>query len=252
MKKNFRNYLMIGSIAALILTLASCSKNNDSGNNTPVAGLMAFNLAPDMKGIGITLSGNTLPGSPLLYTNYTGVYLSAFPGERSIRAYDYFMARPITASTATLEAGKYHSLFVVGANNNYTNLVTQDNIDSLKANGQAYIRYINAIPDSTKLEVSVDAGGKEAVKEHAAFKNVSAFVPVDAGRVTININNGNDVQAGRVISVDPNKIYTVLLTGLPSAKDSALAAQIRYIENGTITESAGDKTAVSANASITN
>jgi len=249
MKKKINKLLVISGITAMIVFFASCSKTNDNGNTVPVSGLMAFNLAPDMNGIGITLSGNVLPGAPLFYTNYTGGYFRTFPGTRSITAYDYFITRPISSSQASLEPGKYYSLFIVGANNNYSNLVTKDNLDSLTANGQAYIRYVNAIPDSSKPQVTINAGGKDVVNEHAAFTNASEFVPVNAGNVTININNGSNIQAGRTINVEASKIYTVLLTGLPGAKDSAQSVQIKYVQNGTASGSTADKTVSSLSAS---
>lgn len=250
MKKKINKLFVISGITVMIVFFAACSKTNDNGNTVPVSGLMAFNLAPDMKGIGITLSGNVLPGAPLFYTNYTGGYLGAYPGTRSITAYDYFVTRPISSSQASLEPGKYYSLFVVGANNNYSNLVTKDNIDSLTVNGQAYIRYVNAIPDSSKPKVTINAGGKDVINEQAAFTNASDFVPVNAGNVTININNGGNIQAGRIISVEASKIYTVLLTGLPDAKDSAQSVQIKYIENGTVSGSTARKTVSSSSVSI--
>ena len=139
---------------------------------------------------------------------------------------------------------------IILRNNNYSNLVTKDNIDSLTVNGQAYIRYVNAIPDSSKPKVTINAGGKDVINEQAAFTNASDFVPVNAGNVTININNGGNIQAGRIISVEASKIYTVLLTGLPDAKDSAQSVQIKYIENGTVSGSTARKTVSSSSVSI--
>lgn len=242
--------LVWGSVLLAAILFAACSKNNDNDSNIPAAGLMAFNLAPDKAGIGITLSGNSLTNAPLLYTNYTGGYLPIYPGSRTARAYDYFMGNMLTATANNFEPNKYYSLFVVGANNNYTNVVTNDNLDSLAAaQGQSYIRFINAIPDSAAPRVVITAPNTSIVNAHAAFATVSDFTAIGAGQVNIDINNGSTIQANRTIDVTQAKAYTVLLIGQPNATDTTGKIQIRYIENGTLTGGSGQKNNASAKVS---
>ena len=68
--------VQVSCIVTVAVLLAACSKFNDdeTNNNTPVAGLRAFNLAPDQSLIGITLSGNNFTNNPLAYTIFTGSY----------------------------------------------------------------------------------------------------------------------------------------------------------------------------------
>ena len=115
------------------------------------AGLMAFNLSPDKPAIGIALSGSNLTNAALGYTNYTGGYLNIYSGSRTIEAYDAGGGNTFTASDYNFEQNKYYSLFIVGKDSAYRNIVVNDQLDSLSANsGKAFIRYVNAVPDSSR------------------------------------------------------------------------------------------------------
>lgn len=240
MKKGFfsiRRALIAASIAISVgAVFSACRKDSDSNNDIPVSGLMAFNLAPDQSALGIALSGNLLTNAPLSYTNYTGGYRNIFPGDRIVQSYDYNKDSTLVTATHHFTSQKYYSLFVVGNNGAYKNVIVQDEIDSLPST-QAYVRYINAIPDSTSAPtVTIKANGTDIVNTPAAFSTVSAFTPVNAGDINIGIANGSNISANRTITVENGKIYTVLLLGLPSATDTAKAVQIKYILNGTITD----------------
>lgn len=227
--------MLMVALAGVLFT--ACLKDKDNGNNDiPAAGLMAFNLAPDQQSVVITLSGNTLTQSPLAYTNYTGGYLPIYIGNRPVKAYDYPDNTPLASTDFNFEQDKYYSVFVVGNDDHYRNVVAADNLDSLDANGSAYIRYINAITDSVNAStVTIAAGGNNVVNEPAQFAAVSEFKPLSAGEVSIAVKNNNGVDASRSITVEQNKVYTVLLTGVPGAADETNKVQIKYITNGTIT-----------------
>jgi hypothetical protein len=227
--------MLFVALAGILFTACLKDKDNDN-NDIPAAGLMAFNLAPDQQSVVVTLSGNTLTQSPLAYTNYTGGYLPIYVGNRSVKAFDYPDNTPLTSTDVNFEQDKYYTLFVVGNNNVYRNVVATDNLDSLDANGSAYIRYINAITDSVNASnVTVTAGGNNVVNESAAFASISEFKPLTAGEVNIAVKNNNGVDATRSITVEQNKVYTVLLTGVPGSTDETNKVQIKFITNGTIT-----------------
>lgn len=237
-----------GSVMLSSFLLMSCSKSDDAVT-IPAAGMMAFNLSTDQDAVGVSLSGNILPGTPLQYTSYTGGYLRIYPGTRSVNAYDYFTGKRITSTASDFESSKYYSLFVVGAKENYRNLVVKDNFDSLSTSfGESYIRYVNAIPDSSALQVTISGKTKQAIGGGAAFATVSDFVSVTPGEVTITIRNGNNIEASRTIKIDERKAYTLLFVGDPEVKDSSKKVEIRYIENGTLSDSEKQRTLTSSNA----
>ena len=82
----------------------------------------------------------------------------------------------------TFEKDKYYSVFVVGANGNYKNVVTQDSYDSLTASsGKAYVRYINAVPDLSAPRVTITSNGSNVSNNIASFGQVSQFIAVTPG-----------------------------------------------------------------------
>lgn len=232
------NILSLTLLAVGATAMVSCSKlDNDNNQNTPVAGLMAFNLAPDQQALVLTLNGNSLTNFPLPYTNYTGGYVSVYPGNRTFQAFSSsgISSEPLASATATFDPDKYYSAFTIGADSNYRNVVVHDDFDSLPAEGKAYIRYVNAIIDSTKpLTVVISANGSAVVNQPAVYASVSQFVAVTAGQVNIDINNNGGVDTDRSITLEQNKVYTVLLTGEPGKTPAT--DQIKFITNGILKE----------------
>jgi hypothetical protein len=232
-----RGLIVFGSLLMFSVVFTACKKNHDDVQQTPVAAVMAFNLVPDQQSVQIAFSGNLLPGGPLAYPSYTGRYLNAYAGNRVIQSFSAAANQPLDSVSYTLEPNKFYSVFVVGANGNYKNIVAVDNYDSLTASsGKAYVRYINALPNAPSSNVSISANGTNVASGNAAFGNVSAFVPVTPGDVTINVTNEGAVNANRTISLAQHKAYTVLLAGLPNQTDSTKSVQIRFVENGTVTD----------------
>lgn len=241
MKKNHSirtNVLAAGALLFTIVIFSSCLKTNDNNDpNTPVAGLMAFNLSPDQPSIGIALSGSNLTHTALDYINYTGGYLGIHPGTRSVEAYDAGSGASFTGSDFTFNEGGYYSLFVVGAENEYRNVIINDPLDSLTASaGKAYIRYINAIPDPGDPLVTISDNNGSVISQPAAFASVSDFVEINAGNAGIAISNNSNIQASRTVALEERKVYTVLFAGLPGSEDTTKSIQIRYIENGALSE----------------
>lgn len=246
MKSYFVNVRMklITALAALVVmgSLSSCLKNNnDDYQSGPAAGLMAFNLATDKSAAGFSISGNVFTNNYVPYAGYTGTYISIYPGARTVESFDN-MGTIATSGSFNFADSNYYSTFLVGAAGNYRNIVVKDDLNAL-ASGKAYIRYVNAIPDSSQPTVAITAGGTDVVREQAAFAHVSDFKEVSAGSVAIDIANGGTIAANRTITVETNKIYTVLLVGQPSGTNPV---EIRYIVNGVIDANPSGRIAGSA------
>jgi hypothetical protein len=239
MKKLFsfvRPYLIpLGGIFLIIFLFSACKKTVDTVQQ-PAAGLMAFNLAPDKAAIGVALSGNNFTNTPLAYTNYTGGYRGVFVGNRSVESYDYSSGATLATTQQLFKDSAYYSLFVLGTEGHYTNLLVQDNLDSLSsANGEAYVRYVNAIPDSTKPLVTISSGGTNVINNNAAYATVSDFTAITPGDISITVNNESTFNVNRTISLESGKVYTILLTGIPAQTDTTKTVQIKFISNGIVT-----------------
>ncbi|MDX1955966.1 MAG: DUF4397 domain-containing protein [Chitinophagaceae bacterium] len=225
-----KKQLIIGLV--LVGVLAACKKDKDN-NDSEVAGLMAFHLVSDQPSIGVSLSGNNLPGSPYSYLGYTGYYANIFPGTRSINS---TAGSSTTLSTSSYDfmAGEYYSLFIVGANGVYRHIVVEDDYDSLTATaGRSYIRYINAIPDSLLTEIVIGEPGGN-LNFTAPYGLVSDFQSVTSGSVTISVGANSLQDTTRTITLEEKKAYTILLSGQRGATNTDQQVQIRFIENGRI------------------
>ena len=240
MKNVFSSIRMVlipaGSLLAVAVLLSACSKFDDDNNsNTPVSGLMSFNLAPDKAAVSISIGGNNLTNAPLSYTNYSGTYQLIYPGTRPVESYDYLKDSSISLNDYNFVGDRYYSLFVVGVNGTYQNVITNDNFDSLHSTtGKAFIRYINAIPDSTNPAITITANGANVISDNASFKAISAFKEVNAGELVVKVNNSNTIDATRTITVQQGNVYTILLVGVPAPTDTTKAVQIKYILNGSV------------------
>ncbi|WP_315814749.1 DUF4397 domain-containing protein [Paraflavitalea speifideaquila] len=231
---------VIAVVSAGVLFTACLKDKDNDGSGIPAAGLMTFNLAPDQPTLMVRLSGNNLTQAPLAYTNYTGVYQHIYVGNRPVEAFNYPNSTPIASSSYSFENNKYYSLFVIGANSAYRNIISVDNFDSLSAsNGKAYVRYINAITVSVNTPmVTIAAGGSNIVNENAAYGAVSEFKAITPGEVAIVVKNNSGVNVNRNITLEQNKAYTVLLAGIPGATNDNQQVQIRFITNGTLSDDA--------------
>jgi hypothetical protein len=236
MKKTFFSFRSSVPVIAAVFAasvLGACNKKDAVATHIPAAGIMVFNLAPDKDGIGVTLSGNLLNSTPLGYTDFNGTYQSIYTGTRDIRSFD-LRDSVLATSDFTFDDNSYYSVFVTGSNGSYQNIAVKDDIDSNATADKAYVRYINAIPDSTAPVVSITSGETSVSQTSAPFNTVSSFIPVDAGDITITASNGSDISTDRTLALENGKVYTVLIVGVPGETDNERKVQIRYVVNGSV------------------
>lgn len=228
-----KGIMVAAGVLAVAVLFTACKKDKNDIPQSQVSALMAFNLAVDQPVVSVGLSGNMF-GTPLNYGSFTGTYLNVYSGNRQVSAYGSSNSL-LDSTTYLFEPGKYYSVFVTGANNNYKNVVVQDNYDSLTASsGKAYVRYVNAIAGTSSSNVTISNGEGTVVNNTATPGQVSAFIAVTPG--SLNVNVSNETRASRTINVAQQKAYTILLMGQPNQTDTTKTVQIRFIENGTVTD----------------
>ena len=231
-----RNMFPLTGLLLVLFLLSACHKTGNSVNNTPAAGFMAFNLSPDQSAVTVTLSNNNFTVTSMAFNNYTGDYRPVYIGNRDVASYDYATSTQLATTKQLFEDSAYYSLFVLGANGKYQNEIVRDNVDSLSStSGQAYVRYINAIPDSTQPTVTISASDAQAFNGNAPFATVSSFKGVTPGDLDIAVTNGSTINAKRTITTQSGNVYTILISGMPGASDSTQAVQIKYVKNGIVT-----------------
>ena len=230
-----KNVLSITGLFMAALVFASCKKEKEENTRPPAAAVMAFNLVPDRPATIVTLDGNSLTNAPLAYTSYTGAYLQVFPGSRMVEAVDASTGSPLANSSQVFEVNKYYSVFTLGSNGAYRNVIVEDELDSIPVTtGNAFVRFVNGLADSSSAAVNITAG-TNTIDENAAYGHVSPFSGVAPGNLTVSVSNESNVNTRRTFTVEKDKVYTVLLVGMPGSTDSTKAVQIKYITNGTVT-----------------
>ena len=237
-KSFFRKALIpVAAFLAISFLFSACKKTDDVVTQNPAAGLMAFNLTADQPSIGVAIANSALTNSALGYTSYTGGYLGVYAGSKEVTSYDFNSGSTLSTGSQVFDDSAYYSLFVVGTNGTYKNVFVKDNLDSLPTStGNAFIRYINAIIDTTSQPaVTISSNGTNVFSDNATFASVSNFKEVTPGSITINVKDESTVDSTRNITVEANKVYTVLFTGVPNTTDASKAVQIKYVENGVIT-----------------
>jgi hypothetical protein len=231
--KKFMSYS--SGILLMVFVFSACKKSENVV--IPSASLMAFNLITDKDAVFITLSGNRLSNSPLGYTSFTGGYLPIYIGSRDIKSIDANTGSTLALSTQVFSDSMHYSLFTVGKNGSYRNVTVNDSLNKLIVSpGQAFVRYVNAIPDSTVSPlVTISSNGSNIVNTPAAFGTVSGFTKVSVGNINVGVNSGDSITATRSFPVEESKVYTILLTGMANAADTTRSVKIKYITNGTVT-----------------
>ena len=232
------NLVPIGGVFLLSLIFSACKKTDSNNQDFPVAGLVAINLVPDVDAVGVAISGNNFTTVPLYYSNYTGGYRAVNTGQRDLETYNFNSRQSMAVTNQLFKDSSYYSLFVIGTQGNYKNLVVEDKFDSLPSTtGESFVRFINAITDSTNIpNVKVSSNSTVLYDGVAPFGFVSDFKAVMPGDVMIDAGNESTIDKDRTISVEKGKIYTVLLSGDPSSTDTANSVSIKFIVNGSVGE----------------
>jgi hypothetical protein len=252
MKISFRALSIFLSVLSAGILVSSCNKLDDGDDGqAAVSGLMGFNLAVDQQAIVTTLNGNSLSNAPLSYGNYTGTYVAVYSGNRNIRSFSANGGAELATKDVILDTNMYYSTFLLGVNNNYSQLVVHDDFEGMSSTtGKAYLRYIQAIPGANPVNVLMEAGGTPVFDDLAAFGSVTEFASVDPGDLDITLSNGSNIDTSRTISLEAKKVYTVLLMGQPDATDEEKRPQVKFILNGTLPEDGGRPAAPEAGRAI--
>lgn len=219
-----------------VVVFSACKKTDVPA--TPTARLMAFNLIADSTPpVVFVLNNNSITNQALAYSNFTGTYLPIYVGPRTLEVYENNSDSALATESFTVEANKYYSAFVMGANGTYKNMIVDDELDSLPVStGKAFVRYVNAIPDSSYQNLTVSASGMDDITGVTHYGQVSPFTGVTPGDFSLNITNDSTISANKAITFEKNKVYTVLLSGIPHATDTAKAVKISYIVNGAVSK----------------
>lgn len=231
-----KNLLPITGIFLMAILFGACKKSEVNNPRTPAAGLMAFNLIPNAGGIGVAIGNNSLTPQALYFNNFTGVYKAVYTGDRELESYNFGSGSTLAKEPHNFKDSSYYTVFVMGANDVYSNVFVEDKLESLPQDDKTktYVRFVNAIPDSTSSTVSIVGGANIIFNGLSKYKEVSEFKEIPSGDVRVQIDNESTIDKSRTITLEKGKIYTVLLSGIPESTNTDFKVDIKFIVNATL------------------
>lgn len=227
------NPLRIARLAAAVLAVSSifvltgCGNDDDSNPvaPTPQARVMAVHASPDAPAVDL-LVDNAVAGTGLAFPNNTA-YLSLNAGAHNIKVNVTGTSTTVINADVTLTGGTNYTVFAADSVTNITPVVLTDDLTT-PATGKAHVRFVHMSPNAPAVDVAVTGG--PVLFANKAFKEFTAFTPVDAGTYDLEVRvAGTSTVALPLpgITLQAGKIYTVFAKGfLGGTGAQALGAQI--------------------------
>ena len=209
------------------VSLASCGSDDNPNPLAPAAAarVMAVHASPDAPAVDLLVDG-AVAGTGLAFPNNTA-YLNVAAGTRNVKVNVAGTTNTVINADVPVAGGTSYTVFASDVAASIGAVVLTDDLTA-PASGKAHVRFVHLSPDAPAVDVAVQGG--PVLFANKAFKQYTAFTPVDAGTYNLEVRpagtttvalplNGIVLQAG--------KIYTVFAKGLLNgAGAQALGAQI--------------------------
>lgn len=216
----------LGVLAAV--TLTGCLDNPTQSRFK--GELMAIHASPDAPGVDLYLDGVKV-GSGLEYPNNTG-YLPVRKGTRNIKVNVANTTTTVINANLPVTAGMSYSVFATDSVSQISPLVLVDDL-SRPAPGKAHVRFVHLSPNAPAVDVALQGG--DVVFGNKAFREYTAFTPLNAGTYDLEVRvagTSNSVLPLPGITLEAGKIYTVFAKGFVGVTGAqALGAQIIVNKN---------------------
>jgi hypothetical protein len=222
MKKVFSIFVLT-VLAVSLFTMTSC----EDEEKTTYANVLVTHASPDAPGVDLLIDDVKVNAQPLTYPDNTG-YLDAETGIRNIKVNVAGTTTTVINGNLDLEVDKYYSIFAVDQVSEIAGLVLEDDL-TMPAAGKAHVRFVHLSPDAPAVDVAVASSGA-VVFSDIAFKEATAFTPLDAGTYNLDVRVAGTATVALVlppVTLEAGKIYTVFAKGfLEGTGTQALGAEI--------------------------
>lgn len=222
-------------LTIMAVTMTSCL-DDDNGTvvpRTPTAYVTLYHGAPGLTNLDVYADANRIQfNGPFEYSDFSG-YRPFFPGERDLKVTPYNAANSLADTTVNLKADSLYSVFITGGEANAVDLLLVEDIIPDEADDKALIRVVNLSPDAPAFNLVEDAANSTALFEDIAYKEVSDFKQIDAGKTTFKILSSADDES--LTSVDnfefvEGRVYTLIIRGFsnpPAGNTNNLSVQVQ-------------------------
>ncbi|MBL7830512.1 MAG: DUF4397 domain-containing protein [Saprospiraceae bacterium] len=205
-------------------TLISCDKDDDPKPDQ--AKILVTHASPDAPGVDLLVDNSKVNTAALTFPNNTG-YLNINSGIRNIKVNVAGTSTSVINADVTFVKDKNYSIFAIDSVSKISAIVVEDDLTA-PASGKAHVRFIHLSPNAPAVDVAVRNGA--AVFANIAFKQGTAFAPLDAGTYKLDVRvAGTQTVALALpdITLTAGKIYTVFAKGfLGGSAAQALGAEI--------------------------
>ncbi len=223
-----KNLIFALAISLSAFTFIGCDDEETPVSPTPETSnslVKVIHASPDAPGVDL-LVDNTIAGTNLTFPNNTG-YLTVPSGTRNIKVNVTGTMTTVIEANVNFMGNKNYSVFAVNSVSNIEPLLIEDDLTA-PAQGKAHVRFIHLSPDAPAVDITLTDG--TVVFGNRAFKDFTAFTPLDAGTYDLQVRvAGTNTVALDLpgITVEAGKIYTVFAKGfLSGTGQEALGAQI--------------------------
>lgn len=223
-----KNLIFALAISLSAFTFIGCDDEETPVSPTPETSnslVKVIHASPDAPGVDL-LVDNTIAGTDLTFPNNTG-YLTVPSGTRNIKVNVTGTMTTVIEANVNFMGNKNYSVFAVNSVSNIEPLLIEDDLTA-PAQGKAHVRFIHLSPDAPAVDITLTDG--TVVFGNRAFKDFTAFTPLDAGTYDLQVRvAGTNTVALDLpgITVEAGKIYTVFAKGfLSGTGQEALGAQI--------------------------
>jgi hypothetical protein len=213
---------------AITLGLSSCMK--DDFENTPISisGLSLVQASPTTEKLDVYIDNTRASIDDFVFGNKMD-YLRAYSGDRTVTVTKKGLTTRLTSDVVKMVPDSAYTVFVVDKFEAIDLLTLRDDL-ATPAAGKAKIRFVNLSPDGGALNLAINGVATDLV-DNKAFKEFSAFLPVDAAEsITFNVKNKANGAVEATISavkIEAGKIYTIYAKGLKAnADDTKFGAAI--------------------------
>lgn len=223
MKKSFLALTSATLFISLVM-LSSCKKDEEVTKS--YAKVLVTHASPNAPGVDLLVDNSKQNTAALNFPSNTG-YLQVEVGTRNIKVNVSGTSTTVINADLALSKDQNYSVFAIDSVSKISALVLTDDLTA-PASGKAHVRFVHLSPNAPAVDVAVTGGA--VVFGNKAFKDYTAFTPLDAGTYNLEVRvAGTSTVALPLpgITLQAGKIYTVFAKGfLGGTGSEALGAEI--------------------------
>ncbi|MBL7800733.1 MAG: DUF4397 domain-containing protein [Chitinophagales bacterium] len=223
MKKSFLALTSATLFISLVM-LSSCKKDEEVTKS--YAKVLVTHASPNAPGVDLLVDNSKQNTAALNFPSNTG-YLQVEAGTRNIKVNVSGTSTTVINADLALSKDQNYSVFAIDSVSKISALVLTDDLTA-PASGKAHVRFVHLSPNAPAVDVAVTGGA--VVFGNKAFKDYTAFTPLDAGTYNLEVRvAGTSTVALPLpgITLQAGKIYTVFAKGfLGGTGSEALGAEI--------------------------